>query len=39
IRRTFGLVAKFYGANLVIPEDGGQATALGALLTTRDRVA
>jgi type II pantothenate kinase len=38
IRRTFGLVAKFYGANLVIPEDGGQATALGALLTTRDRV-
>ena len=38
IRRTFGLVANFYGASLVVPEDGGQATALGALLVTRDRL-
>lgn len=32
IRRTFGLVAKFYGATIRIPEQGGSATALGALL-------
>jgi hypothetical protein len=31
-------VANFYGASLVVPEDGGQATALGALLVTRDRL-
>jgi len=34
IRRTFGLVAKFYGATIVTPDDGGSATAIGALLTT-----
>ncbi len=34
IRRTFGLVAKFYGATILTPEAGGSATALGALLTT-----
>ncbi len=34
IRRTFGLVAKFYGATILTPECGGSATALGALLTT-----
>ena len=33
IRRTFGLVAKFYGTTIVTPDDGGSATALGALLT------
>ncbi|MFN9203949.1 MAG: Fumble domain-containing protein [Gemmatimonas sp.] len=32
IRRTLGLVAQFYGASLRIPEQGGSATALGALL-------
>ena len=34
IRRTFGLVAKFYGATILTPDDGGSATAIGALLTT-----
>ena len=34
IRRTFGLVAKFYGATILTPEDGGSATAIGALLCT-----
>jgi type II pantothenate kinase len=34
IRRTFGLVAKFYGATILTPDAGGSATALGALLTT-----
>ncbi len=34
IRRTFGLVAKFYGATILTPEAGGSATAMGALLTT-----
>lgn len=38
IRRTLGLVATFYGATLIVPDDGGQATALGALLVTRDRL-
>ncbi len=34
IRRTFGLVAKFYGATILTPEAGGSATAIGALLST-----
>ncbi len=34
IRRTFGLVAKFYGATILTPEAGGSATAMGALLCT-----
>jgi len=34
IRRTFGLVAKFYGATILTPDDGGSATAIGALLST-----
>lgn len=34
IRRTFGLVAKFYGATILTPDAGGSATALGALLST-----
>jgi type II pantothenate kinase len=38
IRRTFGLVAKFYGATILTPEAGGSATALGALLTTEQMV-
>jgi type II pantothenate kinase len=36
IRRTFQLVGQYYHAAIHIPEDGGQATALGALLTVRD---
>jgi type II pantothenate kinase len=36
IRRTFELVGQYYHAAIHIPEDGGQATALGALLTVRD---
>lgn len=39
IRRTFGLVAKFYGATLCLPPEGGSASALGALLVTQDRAA
>lgn len=34
IRRTFGLVAKFYGATILTPQAGGSATAVGALLST-----
>lgn len=36
IRRTFDLVGQYYGATIHIPPDGGSATALGALLVTRD---
>lgn len=36
IRRTFELVGQYYGATIRIPADGGAATALGALLVTRD---
>ncbi len=32
IRETFRLVGQFYGATLQVPEHGGHATALGALL-------
>jgi type II pantothenate kinase len=38
IRRTLEVVAMFYGASIVIPDDGGSATALGALLSTSDRL-
>jgi type II pantothenate kinase len=34
IRRTFGLVAKFYGTTILTPDAGGSATAIGALLST-----
>lgn len=37
IRRTFRLVAQFYGATILTPEHGGSATALGALLVTEGR--
>lgn len=37
VRRTFETVAQFYGATIRIPERGGQATALGALLVAADR--
>jgi type II pantothenate kinase len=37
IRRTLGLVAQFYGATIRIPEQGGSATALGALLVAADQ--
>lgn len=37
IRRTFDLVGQYYGATIHIPEGGGKATALGALLTVRER--
>jgi type II pantothenate kinase len=39
IRRTFGLVAKFYGATLCLPAEGGSASALGALIATQERLA
>jgi type II pantothenate kinase len=38
IRRTFELVGQYYHATIRIPEGGGKATALGALLVTRDAV-
>ncbi|MCA0374197.1 MAG: Fumble domain-containing protein [Gemmatimonadetes bacterium] len=38
IRRTLETVAQFYHAQIVIPEEGGRATALGALLETRARL-
>ena len=38
IRRTLELVGQYYGAAIRIPPDGGSATALGALLVTRDAV-
>jgi hypothetical protein len=31
------LVAQFYGATIRIPEQGGSATALGALLVAAER--
>ncbi|MBL0940436.1 MAG: Fumble domain-containing protein [Gemmatimonadaceae bacterium] len=37
VRHTFEVVAQFYGAAIRIPERGGQATALGALLVAADR--
>ncbi len=37
IRETFRLVGQFYGATLQVPEYGGYATALGALLAVRAR--
>ncbi len=36
IRETFRLVGQFYGTTLQVPEHGGHATALGALLQQRD---
>jgi type II pantothenate kinase len=39
IRRTLGAVAHFYHASIKIPDDGGMATALGALLVTQARLA
>lgn len=38
IRRTFALVGQYYHASIVIPERGGSATALGALLVVRDQL-
>lgn len=35
IRETFRLVGQFYGVTLQVPEHGGHATALGALLRLR----
>jgi type II pantothenate kinase len=35
IRRTFELVAQFYGATIRLPTHGGAATALGALLAAQ----
>lgn len=37
VRRVLGLVGRYYGATLTIPDDAGQATALGALLVAADR--
>jgi type II pantothenate kinase len=34
LRRTIGLVAQFYGATILMPDAGGSAIALGALLST-----
>lgn len=39
VRHTFEMVAQFYGAAIRIPEQGGQATALGALLSGAERFA
>jgi len=39
IRRTFEMVGEYYHATIHIPEGGGTATALGALLTVRDTLA
>ncbi|HCT57802.1 MAG TPA: Fumble domain-containing protein [Gemmatimonas aurantiaca] len=39
VRHVFELVAQFYGASLLMPEHGGAATALGALLVVQDRLA
>ncbi|AMW05905.1 hypothetical protein [Gemmatimonas phototrophica] len=38
IRRTFELVGQYYHASIIIPERGGSATALGALLVVGDQV-
>jgi type II pantothenate kinase len=38
IRRIFELVGQYYHASIIIPERGGSATALGALLVVRDQV-
>lgn len=38
VRRTFEAVGRFYNATIHIPADGGSATALGALLVTRDTI-
>ncbi len=37
VRRTFELVGQYYHAAIHIPEGGGKATALGALLTVREQ--
>lgn len=34
VRRTLEIVGQFYRASIIIPEQGGMATALGALLVT-----
>jgi type II pantothenate kinase len=39
VRRTFELVGQYYHATIHIPEGGGTATALGALLTVQEQVA
>jgi type II pantothenate kinase len=39
VRRTLALVGQFYHASVKIPEHGGMATALGALLVTQERLA
>lgn len=39
IRRTLAAVGHFYQASVRIPEHGGTATALGALLVTQERLA
>ena len=36
VRRTFNLVGQYYHAAIHIPEHGGRATALGALLTVME---
>ena len=38
IRRTLSAVGMFYHASVKIPEHGGMATALGALLVTQERL-
>jgi type II pantothenate kinase len=37
VRATLAQVGEFYGARIVIPEGGGYATALGALLVAEER--
>ncbi len=37
VRRVLGLVGRYYGATLTIPDDAGQATALGALLVAAEQ--
>lgn len=37
IRRTFELVGQYYHATIHIPQGGGKATALGALLTVQEQ--
>jgi type II pantothenate kinase len=39
VRRIFELVGQYYHASIIIPERGGSATALGALLVVRDQLA
>lgn len=38
IRKTLAAVGQFYHASIKIPEHGGMATALGALLVTKERL-